>query len=144
MQSQVLAYLAKHPARRLLWLASEAAPADVHACAMPLARNTADALKGRHFDCVVIEHLPGPLDLSEAEALVAQLRDVIAQRILWVVGANSPWTRQELLALGFRQLDENEDGVKLFGYDIDNYKQTPDWLNSKNWANPERWDKKRW
>jgi hypothetical protein len=27
----------------------------------------------------------------------------------------------------------------LYQYAIETYKTTPDWLNSKFWANPERW-----
>ena len=32
----------------------------------------------------------------------------------------------------------------LFKYNINDYKKTPDWLNSDNWANPEMWDKYWW
>ena len=31
--------------------------------------------------------------------------------------------------------------VQIFIYDISEYKDNPDWLNSKNWANPELWEK---
>ena len=31
--------------------------------------------------------------------------------------------------------------VQVFIYDISNYKDNPDWLNNKNWANPELWEK---
>ncbi len=31
--------------------------------------------------------------------------------------------------------------VEVFIYDISEYKDNPDWLNSKNWANPELWEK---
>ena len=31
--------------------------------------------------------------------------------------------------------------VQVFIYDISEYKDNPDWLNSKNWANPELWEK---
>ena len=31
--------------------------------------------------------------------------------------------------------------VQVFIYDISEYKDSPDWLNSKNWANPELWEK---
>ena len=35
----------------------------------------------------------------------------------------------------------NKDKVLLFIYDIAEYKDNPDWLNNKNWANPELWEK---
>ena len=35
----------------------------------------------------------------------------------------------------------NDDKVSVFIYDIAEYKDNPDWLNNKNWANPELWEK---
>jgi predicted glycosyltransferase involved in capsule biosynthesis len=35
----------------------------------------------------------------------------------------------------------NNDKVLIFIYDIAEYKDNPDWLNNKNWANPELWEK---
>ena len=35
----------------------------------------------------------------------------------------------------------NDDKVSVFIYDITAYKDNPDWLNNKNWANPELWEK---
>ena len=35
----------------------------------------------------------------------------------------------------------NNDKVLVFIYDIEEYKDNPDWLNNKNWANPELWEK---
>jgi hypothetical protein len=34
-----------------------------------------------------------------------------------------------------------DDKVSIFIYDIAEYKDNPDWLNSDNWANPELWEK---
>ena len=34
-----------------------------------------------------------------------------------------------------------DDKVLVFIYDIAEYKDNPDWLNNKNWANPELWEK---
>jgi len=61
------------------------------------------------------------------------------------------WTLADSLALGFSQIDNSaiaeplsEPGLQIFEFDIRSYKPAPDWLNAKNWANPERWDKHRW
>ena len=35
----------------------------------------------------------------------------------------------------------SKNKVQVFIYDISEYKDNPDWLNSKNWANPELWEK---
>ena len=34
--------------------------------------------------------------------------------------------------------------VKLWQFNLYDYKRLPDWLNNKHWANPENWDKRRW
>ena len=149
MQERIAAYLSKHPAKRLLWLGAEGespelANTEVIALQLSDVDNGSQQLGNERFDCAVLQDLPGPLSKTQAESLVAQLRDVNAGRILWLLQAESPWERQELLALGFRHLDQTDDSAALYGFDIDNYKQTPDWLNPKNWANPEQWDKQRW
>ncbi len=51
--------------------------------------------------------------------------------------------RQACFALGFRQaLHSVSDGTEyqLYEYRLKNYKQAPDWLNSRFWANPERFN----
>ena len=49
--------------------------------------------------------------------------------------------RLKMIALGYRAAKDVE-AVYLF--DIHDYKETPDWLNARHWANPEMWDKYRW
>ena len=54
---------------------------------------------------------------------------------------------QDLAALGFtciHQYPFKNHAFHLFRFSLYNYKRTPDWLNSRFWANPERWDKTRW
>ena len=54
---------------------------------------------------------------------------------------------QDLVALGFtciRQRKCKDHDFHLFRFSLYNYKHTPDWLNSRFWANPEHWDKTRW
>tara|TARA_Y100000768_G_scaffold365199_1_gene326279 strand:+ start:9351 stop:9782 length:432 start_codon:yes stop_codon:yes gene_type:complete len=47
-----------------------------------------------------------------------------------------------LVSHGYKhhKIDDNNK-IKVFIYDISEYKDKPDWLNSENWANPELWDK---
>ncbi len=148
MREKLNAYLARHPVRQLLWLGSENDPPpslpNTQTQFIHLHKGVLAELGDQHYDCAVLEGLPGPLDKAEALALVAHLRDIQSQCLLWVIESRSQWCRQDLLALGFHQLDQAKDGSQLFGFDIDNYKTTPDWLNPKHWANPERWNKKRW
>jgi hypothetical protein len=75
--------------------------------------------------------------------LLAALRDRANRRIVVHVGEAriGGSVDQHMVSLGYRRLDP-DDGVYLF--DIESYKDTPDWLNPRNWANPELWDKYRW
>lgn len=36
------------------------------------------------------------------------------------------------------------EAVEIWQFNLFDYKQLPDWLNSKFWANPENWGKFRW
>ena len=47
-----------------------------------------------------------------------------------------------LIGYGYKYFGHSEDKkVDVFIYDITEYKNEPDWLNSDNWANPELWEK---
>ncbi len=50
--------------------------------------------------------------------------------------------RSQLRALGFTGHDGM--GKDAYTFNIANYKETPEWLSPRNWANPELWDKFRW
>jgi len=40
----------------------------------------------------------------------------------------------------YQKIDGNNI-FEVFIYDISEYKDNPDWLNSENWANPDLWEK---
>tara|TARA_B100000900_G_scaffold43152_1_gene32142 strand:+ start:95 stop:526 length:432 start_codon:yes stop_codon:yes gene_type:complete len=47
-----------------------------------------------------------------------------------------------LISYGYKyQKINGNNKIKVFIYDISEYKDNPDWLNSKNWANPDLWEK---
>ena len=79
----------------------------------------------------------------ELAALLAALRDRANRRILVHVGEARVGgdTDRHLVSLGYRRLS---GGEALYLFDIVSYKDTPDWLSPRNWANPELWDKYRW
>ena len=54
------------------------------------------------------------------------------------------YVHKVLMSLGFKLYNQvNQENVYffLYIYNINNYKNVPDWLNSENWANPELWEK---
>lgn len=92
-------------------------------------------------------------DKTQAQASVAtystiaiRLRDLFAEQSLLL-------TYTPLIALNFSCLgyiarpietsDETPDFVS-WQFNLYDYKQRPDWLNAKYWANPENFDKYRW
>lgn len=115
-----------------------------------------DVLTGgeRHFDLAVVVGVLQGLPHETAGALLARLRDLSARRLLVTVptsareGAHrSVWTRDDMLAHGLHALGKAQHAAEtlaVYGFDIDQYKRTPDWLNPSGWANPENWGKYRW
>ena len=81
--------------------------------------------------------------------LLARLRDLHTDRVLHI-DQGSQWSLADSLALGFSRLvagdcrNSNRGGFSVYRFDLHSYKQAPDWLNARNWANPELWDKHRW
>jgi hypothetical protein len=97
-----------------------------------------------------LEHM----NKRDAGAVIARLRDLYSNVLYAALpigdrwpGLISRWNNSELIAYGLRPARQYTVGGKpfyLYHYDIYDYKLTPDWLNSKHWANPHRWDKERW
>lgn len=110
--------------------------------------------EGRRFDLAVVVGVLEGLDREPGGALLAALRDLAARRLLVAVPASpgdepyrSVWTRDDMLAHGLDALGEarhEAQTLAVYGFDIDQYKRTPDWLNARGWANPENWGKYRW
>lgn len=73
-------------------------------------------------------------------AILARLRDLVADCVIAIIPNN---TTIDYRALGFKCLAKSAE-FQLCSFDIANYKHTPDWLNSKYWANPELWNQHRW
>ncbi|MBN2872050.1 MAG: hypothetical protein JXJ30_03970 [Halothiobacillaceae bacterium] len=75
--------------------------------------------------------------------LIAALRDRANRRVVVHLGDTriGDDIDQQMVSLGFRRV-RADIGVYLF--DIDTYKDTPDWLNARHWAHPELWGKYRW
>ena len=72
---------------------------------------------------------------------ITRLRDLLARRVLVLA---SPEFGASLHALGFSQIEQLSENLVIWQFNILSYKQVPDWLNSKYWANPENWNKYRW
>ncbi len=91
----------------------------------------------RHDLAVLDLRGPPPADWVQG---LTRLRDLLARRVLVV----APDTQaQPLRALGFGQFGQLGH-LQVWQFNILAYKQVPDWLNARYWANPENFGKYRW
>ena len=100
----------------------------------------------QRYDLAVLQ-VSGELDTLAVTQGLTRLRDLLARRVLVVV--TEPALTDiptQLRALGFSQLvDVQADQPwQIWQFNILAYKQVPDWLNAKFWANPENFHKYRW
>jgi hypothetical protein len=91
-----------------------------------------------------LESLPG----RAAGVLIARLRDLLAPATLLILRMDeSSLGHRDMLGYGFDlmgRFTEDDVRVHVYRFAIDSYKLTPDWLNPRYWANPDRWNKERW
>ncbi len=93
-------------------------------------------------DC--LEHLPKRTALE----LLAGIRNLNSNRIAVLVDLHAAnWCETDFFALALQASERfQRDGqvLTLFTYDLREYKQVPDWLNAKFWANPQNFGKYWW
>jgi len=107
-----------------------------------------DALPAARVELAIVD-AQAELPDDSATRLISRLRDVHAERVIVIaaVDESTRLSRQALIGLGFhrRGISTDHDERRLwYEFDMAHYKVTPDWLNARNWANPELWDKYRW
>jgi hypothetical protein len=102
------------------------------------------------FELVLVTDTVEHMDKPAAEQLLGSLRDLHAHHLFLLVpigevetGQQSVWAPGDLLALGMTRVGQYSCGTgqyQLYHFALETYKQVPDWLNSKYWAHPERFD----
>lgn len=102
------------------------------------------------FELVLVTDTVEHMDKPAAEQLLGNLRDLHAHHLFLLVpigpvetGQCSIWVPGDLLALGMSRVGQYSSGAgryQLYHFALETYKQVPDWLNSKYWAHPERFD----
>ncbi len=70
--------------------------------------------------------------------LLGRLRTFTSARVWLMADSTHPLGEADYLALGFTCLPPWRDW-RCYAYDLHHYKSTPDWLNARFWAHPERW-----
>ncbi len=99
------------------------------------------------FDLAIYVDPQANVSEQEFQQTLAAARDRWAKQVIALIpiGSNTHVLEESLFSLGFsrRPLPKflNSDYI-AYCFSISFYKKTPDWLNSKYWANPERWTKR--
>ncbi|MDE4537951.1 hypothetical protein GIB19_12055 [Pseudomonas sp. ITEM 17296] len=105
-------------------------------------------LAGQRFDLAVLvdclEHLPKRTGLE----LLGGIRNLNASRVAVLADLSAcGWQDTDFFALALSASEKfRREGqvLSLFTYDLHDYKQVPDWLNARFWANPENFGKYWW
>ena len=134
------AYLQAHPECELEYVAQPDAAAQL-------------GVGGRYDLCIVANTLEY-MDKISAGQLIARLRDLLARQLFVVVPVGegwpdleSYWAMSDFIGFGMHLVSDYEHDGRcwhMYKFDLADYKLTPDWLNARYWAHPERWDKERW
>ena len=93
------------------------------------------------------------MDKCQADNVIARFSSLYSMALYAAVpigcswqGQISYWNYQELIAYGLqlvRQYSVESKPLYLYHYGVYDYKLIPDWLKSKYWARPYRWNKSK-
>src|SRR5476651_300219 len=105
-------------------------------------------LAAQRFDLALVvdclEHMPKRAGLE----LLGGIRNLNASRIAVMADLEAcGWRDTDFFSLALQASERfarDEQVLSLFTYDLREYKQVPDWLNAKFWANPENFGKYWW
>ncbi len=154
-QLALAALLDKHLPERLLHIGHSAMPAvDAFAHSHPHCQvaHTQAALPAelanQRYDLALVadclEHLPK----REGLQLLGGIRNLNTSRMAVLVDlAACDWQATDFFALALQlaaRFERGQQTLTLFTYDLLDYKQVPDWLNAKFWANPQMFGKYWW
>jgi len=104
------------------------------------------------FDLGIVIDLFEHIDKQQGQFILSKLRDIHTDQYciyLPIKETKEPtsWMLSDLFSFALSRVasyTEKDQQYGLFKYHVDDYKKTPDWLNSDNWSNPNMWDKYRW
>lgn len=155
-QQALAALLAQHAPQSLLLVGSAELPATQAFCAAHPDCQFAQAPAGplpaelatRRFDLAIFVDCLEHLSKRQGLELLAGVRNLNASKLAVLVDLQAcGWQTTDFFALALQaseRFQRDSQTVSLFTYDLREYKQVPDWLNAKFWANPERFGKYWW
>ncbi|MGQ7846555.1 DUF6231 family protein [Granulosicoccus sp. 3-233] len=110
-------------------------------CLDSLPEAAADSNGETAGHCIAVMEFETHPDPAGEHDLAAELGRAVRrfpERLIISVDTKEP-DDAAFFAFGFRKLQLDDQGsIRLFEYCLSEYKQVPDWLNARYWANPER------
>ena len=155
-QQALAALLDRYAPQRLLVIGASSFPAlAAYQAAQPEALVARAApgelpedLAGQRFDLALIIDCPEHLPKRTGLQLLGGIRNLNASRIAVLADLTAcGWKETDFFALALQsneRFQRDEQVLTLFTYDLREYKQVPDWLNARFWANPENFGKYWW
>jgi DNA-binding transcriptional LysR family regulator len=105
-------------------------------------------LAAQRFDLALVVDCLEHISKRQGLELLGGIRNLNASRIAVLADLHAAqWQTTDFysLALQLSERFKRDDQVlTLFTYDLREYKQVPDWLNARFWANPENFGKYWW
>lgn len=153
---QALAALLDHYAPHSVLLVGASFPAlDAFAAAHPQASidiarpgPLPAELAGKRYDLALLVDCLEHLEKRDGLQLLGGIRNLNANRIAVLADKGaSQWEDRDFYSLALQASERfrrDEQVLDLFTYDVRDYKQVPDWLNAKFWANPQNFGKYWW
>ncbi len=153
---QALAALLDHYAPHSVLLVGASFPAlDAFAAAHPQASidiarpgPLPTELAGKRYDLALLVDCLEHLEKRDGLQLLGGIRNLNASRIAVLADKGaSQWEDRDFYSLALQATERfrrDEQVLDLFTYDVRDYKQVPDWLNAKFWANPQNFGKYWW
>ncbi|CAM3745505.1 hypothetical protein D3C81_1612500 [compost metagenome] len=154
-QQALAALLDRHVPQRLLLIGERFPALEAFALAHPEVHIDVASpgplpveLAAQRFDLALLvdclEHLPKRDGLQ----LLGGIRNLNTSRVAVLADLSAcGWQETDFFALALQvseKFKRDAQVLNLFTYDLREYKQVPDWLNAKFWANPENFGKYWW
>ena len=155
-QQALAALLEHHAPQSLLLIGSDQLPAlqaflaahpACHYAHAPAGELPAE-LAAQRFDLAIFVDCLEHLNKRSGLQLLAGVRNLNASKLAVLVDlAACDWQLSDFYSLALEaseRFQRDAQTLTLFTYDVREYKQVPDWLNAKFWANPQLFGKYWW
>ncbi|QBF28116.1 hypothetical protein EXN22_21420 [Pseudomonas tructae] len=107
-----------------------------------------EELATQRFDLALLVDCLEHLSKRDGLQLLGGIRNLNASRIAVLADLSAcGWQETDFFALALQaseKFQRDSQVLNLFTYDLREYKQVPDWLNARFWANPENFGKYWW